>query len=102
MLEIEDSALVPGDVLLLSEGGRLSADARVVRGSVELNRSPLTGESQPVSRSAERHRVAVSLLAAEDLVFSGTLVTAGRPSRSFTRCWDATREDRRANPAHKG
>jgi calcium-translocating P-type ATPase len=77
VVEIEASALVPGDVLLLSEGDRLSADARLVSGSVEVDLSPLTGESQPVSRSAERHRAAPSLLEAEDLVFSGTLVAAG-------------------------
>ena len=43
---------MPGDLLLLSEGDRLSADARLISGAVEVDMSPLTGESQPVTRSA--------------------------------------------------
>jgi magnesium-transporting ATPase (P-type) len=76
-LPVDAALLVPGDLLLLSEGDRLSADARLVSGAVEVDASPLTGESQPVSRSAERRRRAPSPLESEDLVFSGTLVTAG-------------------------
>jgi calcium-translocating P-type ATPase len=76
--EVEVSTLVPGDVLRLEEGDRLSADARVVHGSLELDMSPLTGESQPVGRTAERGAgPAASLLEAEDLVFCGTLCTGG-------------------------
>ena len=43
--------LVPGDVVLLAEGDRLSADARLIAGSLELDMAALTGESQPVVRS---------------------------------------------------
>jgi calcium-translocating P-type ATPase len=76
--EVQASALVPGDVLRLEEGDRLSADARLVHGSLELDMSPLTGESQPVGRSAVRGAgPAASLLEAEDLVFGGTLCTGG-------------------------
>lgn len=46
--EVPASELVPGDMLRLEEGDRLSADARLVQGSLELDMSPLTGESQPV------------------------------------------------------
>jgi calcium-translocating P-type ATPase len=77
LVEIEASGLVPGDVLLLAEGDRLSADARLIAGAVEVDMSPLTGESQPVTRSADRLKPAVSLLEAEDLVFAGTLCTGG-------------------------
>jgi len=76
-LQVDASTLVPGDVVLLEEGDRLSADARLIEGSVEIDASPLTGESQPVVRSAMRTRPADSLLEADDLVFSGTLCTAG-------------------------
>ena len=76
-VEVEAAALVPGDLLLLSEGDRLSADARLIEGSVEVDMSPLTGESQPVACSAARSRPAASPLESDDLVFSGTLVTGG-------------------------
>ena len=44
--------LVPGDVVLLADGDRLSADARLTDGSVEVNMAALTDETQPVVRSA--------------------------------------------------
>jgi magnesium-transporting ATPase (P-type) len=77
LVEIDATALVPGDLLLLAEGDRLSADARLIAGAVEVDMSPLTGESQPVTRSAERSEPAAAPLEAEDLVFAGTLCTGG-------------------------
>ena len=44
---------MPGDVLLLEEGERVCADARLMTGTVEADMSTLTGESVPVSRSAD-------------------------------------------------
>ncbi|MDO9356985.1 MAG: cation-transporting P-type ATPase [Solirubrobacteraceae bacterium] len=76
-VEIEAASLVPGDLLVLAEGDRLSADARLVAGDVEVDLSPLTGESQPVTRSADRSERAPSQLEAENLVFAGTLCTGG-------------------------
>ena len=49
---VEASTLVPGDVLLLAEGDRISADARLLEGATDIDLSTLTGESQPVFRSA--------------------------------------------------
>jgi calcium-translocating P-type ATPase len=77
LVEIDATALVPGDLLLLAEGDRLSADARLIAGAVEVDMSPLTGESQPVTRSSERLAPAASPLEADDLVFAGTLCTGG-------------------------
>ncbi len=76
-LEVPAAELVPGDLLLIAEGDRLSADARLIEGSVQIDASALTGESQPVARSAIRGENAASLLEADDLVFSGTLCTSG-------------------------
>jgi len=76
-LEIAAAVLVPGDIVLLAEGDRLSADARLTDGSVELDMAALTGESQPVVRSSAAVHRAVSVLEAEDLVFAGTLCTGG-------------------------
>ncbi|MEV4420233.1 cation-transporting P-type ATPase [Patulibacter sp. NPDC049589] len=77
LVEVAATDLVPGDLLLLAEGDRLSADARLIAGDVEVDLSPLTGESQPVSRSARRTGPPAPPLEAEDLVFAGTLCTGG-------------------------
>ena len=74
---VEVSQLVPGDVLILEEGDRVSADARLLEGTVEVDLSALTGESVPAVRSADLIDVRVPLLEARELVFSGTVCTGG-------------------------
>jgi magnesium-transporting ATPase (P-type) len=74
---IDACGLVPGDVLLVAEGDRISADARLLQGAVEVDMSTLTGESQPVFRSAEFADATGPLLEARELVFSGTSCVGG-------------------------
>src|SRR5699024_5868654 len=50
--EIDARDLVPGDLMVVREGERISADARVLSGRVDIDLSALTGESVPVARSA--------------------------------------------------
>ena len=69
--------LVPGDILLIEEGERISADARLMSGGIEVDASALTGESIPVFRGADLIDPGVPLLQARDLVFSGTTCTGG-------------------------
>jgi potassium/sodium efflux P-type ATPase len=69
--------IVPGDVLVIGEGDRVAADARLLDGYVEVDLSMLTGESVPVARLPTDTPDTGPLLAAEDLVFSGTSCTAG-------------------------
>ena len=78
--QIQARLLVPGDVLVVREGDRVSADARLLEGSVEMDVSTLTGESLPVLRSAEGRPPEGPLLQAPDMVFSGTSCTGGEAS----------------------
>ncbi|MGZ4352649.1 MAG: cation-translocating P-type ATPase, partial [Gaiellaceae bacterium] len=71
------SELVPGDVLLVEEGEKVSADARLVEGTLDVDLSTLTGESQPVLRSAGGDGRHAQQLEARDLIFSGTAVVSG-------------------------
>jgi calcium-translocating P-type ATPase len=74
---IDARELVPGDVLVLAEGDRISADARLLEGAVDIDLSTLTGESQPVLRAAHLHDPTGPLLEARDLLFSGTACVSG-------------------------
>ena len=74
---VEVSLVVPGDIVIVEEGDRVPADARLLSGSVEVNLSTLTGESQPVLRSAQLVDASVPKLEARELVFSGTDCTGG-------------------------
>ena len=68
--------LVPGDVVMLTEGDHVPADARLVDGRLQIDTSALTGESVPVTREAGAPESDV-VLEARDLVFSGTSCTGG-------------------------
>jgi len=81
---IDAARLVPGDVLLLQEGDRISADAQLVEGSLEVDLSTLTGESQPVYRSPELRDAEGPVLEARDLVFSGTSCVGGEAKAVVT------------------
>ncbi|NLG49613.1 MAG: cation-transporting P-type ATPase [Chloroflexi bacterium] len=71
--------LVPGDVMLLAEGDRISADARLVEeSSLRTDQSTLTGESRPVRKIADAvMREDMARLEFPNLIFAGTNVAAG-------------------------
>ena len=69
--------LVPGDILLIEAGDRVSADARLIDGAVDMDMSALTGESMPSSRSAVASVQAGPKLFQPNLIFSGTSCAGG-------------------------
>ena len=77
-LLVDASELVPGDVLYVEEGEKVSADARLVDGTIEIDLSTLTGESQPVLRAAGLDGRHAELLEARDMIFSGSAVVTGQ------------------------
>jgi len=71
--------LVPGDVMLIAEGDRISADGRLVKESeLRVDQSTLSGESHPVRKMSEPV-MREDFVRAElpNLVFAGTTVTSG-------------------------
>lgn len=78
-LRILAEDLVPGDVLLLSEGDRISADARLVEDNdLRVNQSTLTGESHPVHKGRDAIlRADLSRSEHTNIVFMGTTVAGG-------------------------
>lgn len=71
--------LVPGDVVLIAEGDRISADARLVQESeLRVDQSTLSGESHPVRKTSEVvSRKDLSRAEINNLIFAGTTVAAG-------------------------
>ena len=68
--------LVPGDVVILEAGMKVPADARIFEANaLRVDESLLTGESMPVDKTAEK--IPEKTLAKNNMVFAGTLVTAG-------------------------
>jgi Ca2+-transporting ATPase len=71
--------LVPGDVILLSEGDCISADARLVEeAELRVDQSTLTGESVQVRKISEAYtESSLSRIETPNIVFAGTSVVSG-------------------------
>ncbi len=70
--------LVPGDIILIEAGDRIPADARLVEAiNLETVESSLTGESHPVSKSAEALHENIPVAERKNMVFMGTIATRG-------------------------
>ena len=71
--------VVPGDVLVLSEGDAVSADARLVEAdSLMVAEAALTGESEPVLKDTAPLAEPATVGDRINMVFNGTAVTRGR------------------------
>ena len=78
VIEIKASELVPGDIVLLSEGQKIPADIRLLSvKSLQVDEASLTGESIPVSKANKALSKSAALGDQKNMVFSGTVVTAG-------------------------
>lgn len=76
---MEAEELVPGDVLLLSPGDAVAADARVIEASsLEAAEAAITGESLPVSKGAEPIQLDTPLAERRNMVYAGTHISGGR------------------------
>jgi len=78
-MSIPDYEVVRGDIIMLREGEKVPADARVIAANgLKLDESALTGESEPVWKTTEAIR-AKNLPVAEqrNMVFKGTNIVVG-------------------------
>ncbi len=74
--EISAREVVPGDIVLLAEGDKVPADARLLAAAdMRVNNAALTGESAPVERNARPFNGGTT--ASPNMVFAGTTVSGG-------------------------
>ena len=84
--------LVPGDIMLLAEGDRISADARVIQSSdLQVNQSTLNGETNPSRKTADAVlEEGLSPAEMPNMVFAGTSVSEGNGRAVVMRIGMAT------------
>jgi cation-transporting P-type ATPase I len=96
--EIDDSALVRGDIVLLAAGDVVPADLRIIESeSLEVDASSLTGESLPVKKSAAPSYEA-QIADRSSMLYEGTSIASGRATAVVVATGDET-EARRASAA---
>jgi Ca2+-transporting ATPase len=77
--ELDAELVVPGDVILLEEGDKVPADARLLECfSLYADESSLTGESVPASKKAGVLPAAAPLAERSNMAFMNSVVTRGR------------------------
>lgn len=75
---IPSAELVPGDIVIVEAGDRISADGRLVKTThLTVNESSLTGESLPVEKTLHVLKGDPPLPEQTNMVFCGTAVAAG-------------------------
>jgi len=78
-LIVSDSEVVPGDVIILQEGEKVSADARIIAATnLKIDEAALTGESEPVRKIADTlEKGDLPTAEQKNMVFKGTHILAG-------------------------
>lgn len=75
-MEVESRKLVPGDIIVLQEGDKVSADAIILEEyGLEADESSLTGESVPVEKEVKEQDETIE---ERNQVFLGTVISRGR------------------------
>lgn len=70
--------LVPGDIVYVSEGVKIPADARiVVESSLRVDESQLTGESLPIDKDGEPSKPSAEIYERTNMVYQGSFVVGG-------------------------
>ncbi|MEK7215115.1 MAG: cation-transporting P-type ATPase [Chloroflexota bacterium] len=79
LTEVLAESLVPGDILLLAAGDRISADARLVEANdLVMDQSVLTGESRTVGKGIDEAEADhIGPLELHNVVFAGTTAVSG-------------------------
>jgi calcium-translocating P-type ATPase len=76
---IEDSELVPGDIIQLNEGDKIPADIRLTAANtLRVDESVLTGESVPVSKNIDMLDDNKEVYEQSNMLFQGSFIVAGQ------------------------
>ncbi|MBC7904435.1 MAG: cadmium-translocating P-type ATPase [Gemmatimonadaceae bacterium] len=63
ILPVDNSALKPGDLILIKTGEQVPADCKVISGIASVNEAIITGESMPVTKNPKDKLIGGSLIA---------------------------------------
>jgi len=88
---VDSEQLIPGDIIHLSEGQKIPADARLIEAqAVRTDESLLTGESTLVSKRPEAVRRATEVYERTNMLFQGSFIAAGEAVAVVVRTGNAT------------
>ncbi|TKJ17847.1 ATPase [Candidatus Woesearchaeota archaeon B3_Woes] len=84
--KINSTELVPGDIIILETGEKIPADSRLIESiNLHTQEASLTGESTPVTKDIKTLNKKSPVADRKNIVFSGTIITAGRGKAAVIR-----------------
>ncbi len=88
---VNSSEIVPGDLVVLEEGDKITADMRIISSEgLKVNESILTGESIPVEKKKCSLSSDISIEKRVNMVFAGTEILIGRATALVVKTGDNT------------
>jgi Ca2+-transporting ATPase len=76
---IDDSELVPGDIIQLNEGDKIPADIRLtITNTLRVDESVLTGESAPVNKTTVTLNANREVYEQANMLFQGSFIVSGQ------------------------
>lgn len=89
--QIASTELVPGDIVFLLSGDKVTADMRLVDArDIQINESSLTGESVPVEKKTDIQKIDTVLADRVNMLYASTFVTYGQGLGVVTATGDST------------
>jgi Ca2+-transporting ATPase len=84
--EIPTRELIPGDIILLEQGNKIPADARIINAvNLSIDEAPLTGESEPVEKNSDPiNKKEIPIQKQFNMLFMGTYLYTGRAKALVT------------------
>lgn len=90
-ISLETQFIVPGDIILLREGDKIPADARIIEAqSLRIDESQLTGESLPVNKNEEALRGKKEVYEQSNMLYHGSFTVAGEAYAVITATGNET------------
>ncbi len=78
-ITVDAGEIVPGDIVLLSEGDRVPADLRILQeSSLKVDESLLSGESLPVEKTATALPEKTPFMSRGNMAYAGSTVVSGK------------------------
>jgi Ca2+-transporting ATPase len=88
---INATQLVPGDCIVLNEGDKVPADARIIKArSLQVDESLLTGESLPINKQPQALGALKEVYEQSNMLFQGSFIAAGHATALVTTTGNRT------------
>ena len=91
IISLESNLLVPGDIILLGEGEKIPADARVIKATaLRVDESQLTGESEPIAKNIKPLKEGKEVYERTNMLFQGSFIVSGEAVAVITDTGNTT------------